>query len=99
MDNIENNILRVIKEDNNLESVDEALSLSDVSDFFSGITTKGSETVKDFTNSKIESFFSNPVVESVLTKLVTKLIINNPIVLEKITNNVLNNIRINVEKK
>lgn len=99
MDNIENNILKVIKEkDSNLENIDETI-LSDVGDFFSNITSKSSETVKDFTNSKIESFFSNPVVEAVLTRLVTKLIINNSSVLEKVTNNVLNNIKINVEKK
>lgn len=79
--NIENNLLKIINE--NQEEIDES-----VLDFIS-----------DFTKNKVEIFFNNETVQKVLTKLITKLVINNPEILKAVTNNVLENIKINVEKK
>lgn len=81
MDNIENNLLKIINEDQ--EVLDESVF----------------DVISDFTKGRIENFFNNETVQSVLTRLITKLIINNPDVLKSVTNNVLDNIKINVEKK
>lgn len=81
MDNIENNLLKIINEDQ--EVLDESVF----------------DVISDFTKGRIETFFNNEVVQTVLTKLITKLIINNPDVLKAVTNNVLDSIKINVEKK
>ena len=81
MDNIENNLLKIINEDQ--EVLDESVF----------------DVISDFTKGRIETFFNNDTVQNVLTKLITKLIINNPDVLKAVTNNVLDSIKINVEKK
>jgi len=81
MDNIENNLLKIIN--NNQEVLDESVF----------------DLISDFTKNKVETFFNNETVQNVLTKLITKLVINNPEILKTITNNVLDNIKINVEKK
>jgi hypothetical protein len=81
MDNIENNLLKIVNE--NQEVLDESVF----------------DVISDFTKGRIETFFNNETVQTVLTKLISKLIINNPDVLKAVTNNVLDNIKINVEKK
>lgn len=96
MDNIQNNILKIINEDQN---VIEEISIKDVSDFISGVTNSSVEMVGDYTKSRIENFFNNKIVKMILTKLITDLIISNPQILKEVTNNVLDNIKINVEKK
>ena len=81
MDNIENNLLKIVNE--NQEVLDESVF----------------DVISDFTKGRIETFFNNETVQTVLTRLISKLIINNPDVLKAVTNNVLDNIKINVEKK
>jgi hypothetical protein len=81
MDNIENNLLKIVNE--NQEVLDESVF----------------DVISDFTKGRIETFFNNETVQAVLTKLISKLIINNPDVLKAVTNNVLDSIKINVEKK
>lgn len=89
MDNIENNILKILNED---KEVIEEITLND-------IISAGVDTIGDYTKIKIENFFNNKIVKSILTKLITELIISNPLILKEITSNVLDNIKINVEKK
>jgi hypothetical protein len=55
--------------------------------------------ISDFTKNKVETFFNNDTVQKVLAKLISKIVINNPEILKAITTNVLENIKINVEKK
>ena len=81
MDNIENNLLKIVNE--NQEVLDESVF----------------DVISDFTKGRIETFFNNETVQTVLTRIISKLIINNPDVLKAVTNNVLDNIKINVEKK
>lgn len=89
MDNIENNILKVVNQKS--EVIDESL----LTDFIS----TGLDKVSEYSKNKIENFFNNPTVKSTLTGLITELIITNPKILKDITENVLDNIKINVEKK
>jgi hypothetical protein len=96
MDNIENNLLKIINEKQ--EIIDE-VSLKDVSDFVSNVTSSSVGKINDYTNMKVESFFNNPTVKNILINLITDLIIKNPLILKEVTNNVLDNIKINVEKK
>jgi hypothetical protein len=93
MDNIENNILKIIKED---KEVIEEISIVDV---ISNVTSSVAGNIKDITSNKIEGFFNNEKVKSILTDLITNLITKNPDVLKRVTNNVLDSIKINVEKK
>ena len=76
MDNIENNLLKIVNE--NQEVLDESVF----------------DVISDFTKGRIETFFNNETVQTVLTRLISKLIINNPDVLKAVTNNVLDNIKI-----
>jgi hypothetical protein len=96
MDNIENNLLKIINEKQ--EIIDE-VSLKDVSDFVSNVTSSSVGKINDYTNMKVESFFNNPTVKNILINLITDLIVKNPLILKEVTNNVLDNIKINVEKK
>ena len=100
MDNIENNILKIVSEDK--EVIEEAL-LGDIGKFISDATSSSSDIVNNYTENKITGFFNNKVVESILykmvSKIITKLIVSNPELLQLITNSVLDNIKINVEKK
>jgi hypothetical protein len=89
MDNIENNLLKVLN--NESEVIDESI----ISDIISSSVGK----INDYTNIKVEGFFNNPTVKNILINLITDLIIKNPLILKEVTNNVLDNIKINVEKK
>ena len=89
MDNIENNLLKVIN--NESEVIDESI----ISDIISNSVGK----INDYTNMKVEGFFNNPTVKNILINLITDLIVKNPLILKEVTNNVLDNIKINVEKK
>jgi hypothetical protein len=89
MDNIENNLLKVLN--NESEVIDESI----ISDMISS----GVGKINDYTNMKVEGFFNNPTVKNILINLITDLIIKNPLILKEVTNNVLDNIKINVEKK
>jgi hypothetical protein len=89
MDNIENNLLKVIN--NESEIIDESI----ISDIISNSVGK----INDYTNMKVEGFFNNPTVKNILINLITDLIVKNPLILKEVTNNVLDNIKINVEKK
>ena len=100
MDNIENNILKVLNEE---KEVIEEVSFKDVGSFISDVTSSGADIVNTYTEKKIVSFFNNKTVESILykmiSKMITNLILSNPQLLQLITNSVLDNIKINVEKK
>jgi hypothetical protein len=100
MDNIENNILKVLNEE---KEIIEEVSLKDVGKFISDVTSSSSDIVNSYTEKKINGFFNNKTVESILykmiSKMITTLILSNPELLQLITNSVLDNIKINVEKK
>ena len=89
MDNIENNLLKILNDES--EVIDESI----ISDMISS----GVGKINDYTNMKVEGFFNNPTVKNILINLITDLIIKNPLILKEVTNNVLDNIKINVEKK
>ena len=93
MDNEIEKKLSIIVENSELGFYDEAFT--NPVELFSNLMGKQKESMEEV----LVKFFSNKLTDAVLVKVISKVIINSPDLLQKITNTVLDNIRINVEKK
>ena len=93
MDNEIEKKLSIIVENSELGFYDEAFA--NPVELFSNLMGKQKESMEEI----LVKFFSNKLTDAVLVKVISKVIINSPDLLQKITNTVLDNIRINVEKK
>lgn len=93
MDNEIEKKLSIIVENSELGFYDEAFA--NPVELFSNLMGKQKESMEEV----LVKFFSNKLTDAVLVKVISKVIINSPDLLQKITNTVLDNIRINVEKK
>ena len=93
MDNEIEKKLSIIVENSELGFYDEAFA--NPVELFSNLMGKQKESMEEV----LVKFFSNKLTDAVLVKVISKVIINSPDLLQKITNIVLDNIRINVEKK
>lgn len=94
MDNEIEKKLSIIVENSELGFYDEGITM-DPMKMFSDMMGKQKESMEEV----LVKFFSNKLTDAVLVKVISKVIINSPDLLQKITNTVLDNIRINVEKK
>ena len=93
MDNEIEKKLSIIVENSEFGFYDEAFA--NPVELFSNLMGKQKESMEEV----LVKFFSNKLTDAVLVKVISKVIINSPDLLQKITNIVLDNIRINVEKK